>query len=122
MIGFIMHDLFLFSICILLATLAGKNAPDKIILRQKVFIFAKRAHKIVKFVTKINMDLSAPTRPAIRIYKKGEEPDDVLYWLSRPAIERIRALEEIRKQYNDWKYGTGREFQRVYKIVKRKRR
>lgn len=60
-------------------------------------------------------------RPFVRIYKKGQEPDDVLYWLSRPAIERIRALEEIRKQYNDWKYGTGREFQSVYKIVKRKR-
>ena len=60
--------------------------------------------------------------PTIRIFKKGEEPDDVLYWLSRPPIERIRALEEIRKQYNDWKYGTRREFQRVYTIVKRKRR
>ncbi len=60
--------------------------------------------------------------PVIRIFKKGEEPDDVLYWMSRPPIERIRALEEIRKQYNDWKYGTGREFQKVYKIVKRKRR
>ncbi len=59
--------------------------------------------------------------PQIRVYKKGDEPDDVEYWLSRPPIERIIALEEIRKQYNDWKYGTRREFQRVYKIVKRKR-
>ncbi len=61
-------------------------------------------------------------QPIIKIFKKGEEPDDVSYWRTRPAIERIRALEEIRKQYNDWKYGTGREFQRIYKIVKRKRR
>ena len=61
-------------------------------------------------------------QPVLRIFKKGEEPDDVQYWLSRPPIERIRALEEICKQYNDWKYGTGRKFQRVYKIVKRKRR
>ncbi len=66
--------------------------------------------------------LEAAIQPILRIFKKGEEPDDVLYWLSRPPIERIRALEEIRKQYNDWKYGTGREFQRVYKIIKRKRR
>lgn len=64
----------------------------------------------------------ATIQPILRIFKKGKEPDDVLYWLSRPPIERIVALEEIRKQYNDWKYGTGREFQRVYKIVKRKRR
>ena len=60
-------------------------------------------------------------RPILRVVKKGEEPDDVQYWLGRPAIERIRALEEIRKQYNDCKYGTGQEFHRVYKIVKRKR-
>lgn len=60
-------------------------------------------------------------KPSIRIFKMGEEPDDTLYWLSRPPIERIRALEEIRQQYNDWKYGPQREFQRVLKIVKRKR-
>ena len=59
------------------------------------------------------------TKPFVRIYKKGEEPDDLIYWLSRPPIERIRALEEIRQQYNNWKYGTGLEFQRVYRIVKR---
>ncbi len=70
---------------------------------------------------RIIMQPSSENRPFVRIYKKGQEPDDVLYWLSRPAIERIRALEEIRKQYNDWKYGTGRTFQRVYKIIKRKR-
>ncbi len=67
------------------------------------------------------MQTTEDVRPAIRIYKKGEEPDDVLYWLSRPPIERIQALEEIRKQYNDWKYGPGRAFQRVYKLVKRNR-
>ena len=61
------------------------------------------------------------TMPRVRIFKKGEEPDDIFYWLSRPPVERVRALEEIRKQYNDWKYGAGLEFQRVYSIVKRKR-
>ncbi|MCB0522229.1 MAG: hypothetical protein H6577_12500 [Lewinellaceae bacterium] len=60
-------------------------------------------------------------QPIVRIYKKGEEPDDIFYWRSRPPEERMTALWEIRKQYNDWKYGTGLEFQRVYRIVKRKR-
>ena len=83
-----------------------KNNPEKLTLP------IKKAAK---------MDLSA-NRPAIRIYKKGEEPDDVLYGRSRPPAERIGALEEIRKQYNDWKYGPRRAFQRVYKIAKRKRR
>ena len=59
------------------------------------------------------------SQPTIRIFKKGQEPDDIFYWLSRPPIERIRALEEIRQQYNNWKYGSGLEFQRVYTIVKR---
>jgi hypothetical protein len=68
------------------------------------------------------MEVNFENRPAIRIYKKGEEPDDVLYWLSRPPADRIRALLEIRKQYNDWHYGTGQEFQRICRIVKRKRR
>ena len=30
------------------------------------------------------------------VYKKGEEPDDLLYWLSRLPVERLKALEEIR--------------------------
>ncbi len=42
--------------------------------------------------------LETTVQPILRILKKGEEPDDVQYWLSRPPIERIRALEEIRKQ------------------------
>ncbi|MEZ4851686.1 MAG: toxin secretion, membrane fusion protein [Bacteroidia bacterium] len=54
-------------------------------------------------------------------YKKGEEPNDVLYWLSRPAIERILTLERIRKEYNLWKYGAESGFQRVYRVVKRQR-
>ena len=54
-------------------------------------------------------------------YKKGEEPNDVLYWLSRPAIERILTLERLRKEYNLWKYGAESGFQRVYRVVKRQR-
>ncbi len=65
-------------------------------------------------MTVANPAESQAEKPFIRIYKKGQEPEDIFYWLSRPPIERIRAVEEIRKQYNDWKYGTGLEFQRVY--------
>lgn len=61
-------------------------------------------------------------RNHIAVYKKGEEPSDVLFWLSRPPIERIKALELIRHEYNLWKYGTEQEFKRVCRVVKRKRR
>ncbi|MFK7936090.1 MAG: hypothetical protein AB8G22_21430 [Saprospiraceae bacterium] len=54
------------------------------------------------------------------VYKLGEEPDDVLFWLNQPAKARIRALEEIREEYNKWKYGKQQRFQRVYRVVKRK--
>lgn len=54
-------------------------------------------------------------------FKKGEEPNDVLYWLSRPAVERIFALERIRLEYNLWKYGAESRFQRVYRVVKRQK-
>jgi hypothetical protein len=66
------------------------------------------------------MDTERLDRTKIQVYKKGEEPDDVLYWLSRPPAERIQALEAIRKEFNDWKYGPERRFQRVYRVVKRK--
>lgn len=68
------------------------------------------------------MDAARLDRNKIQVYKIGEEPDDLLYWLSRPPVERIQALEAIRKEYNDWKYGPERRFQRVYRVVKRKRR
>jgi hypothetical protein len=52
---------------------------------------------------------------------KGEG-SDVSYWLSRPPAERLAALEEIRQEYNRWKYSDAEQrFQRVYRIVKLKR-
>jgi hypothetical protein len=58
------------------------------------------------------------------IVKKGQEIDDIFYWLERLPIERIIALEMIRNEYNQrygapLEYGTERGFQRVYQVVKR---
>ncbi len=44
---------------------------------------------------------------------------DVRYWRTRPYVERIAALEQIRRDYIRWKYGAEPRLQRVYKIVKR---
>ena len=57
------------------------------------------------------------------VYKKGEEPDDLLYWLSRPPAERLKALEEIRQEYNiKTKLATGRPQDKVdaAKLTKKK--
>ncbi|MGA3287256.1 MAG: hypothetical protein ABSD46_07510 [Bacteroidota bacterium] len=58
-------------------------------------------------------------KPVAHFYKKGEEPSDFAYWQSRPPEERLDALEEIRKEYNEWKYGSQQRLQRIYSIVKR---
>jgi hypothetical protein len=56
---------------------------------------------------------------AIRVVSRAKD-DDILFWLNKTSAERLSALEEIRKSYNDWKYGTEQRFQRVYRIIKRK--
>ena len=59
----------------------------------------------------------------VRVIKRGgADDDDSLFWLDKTPTERLKALEEIRKSYNDWKYGTEQRFIRVYKIVKREPR
>lgn len=50
----------------------------------------------------------------------GEEPSDAVYWRTRPMVERLEALESIRAEYNEWKYGTAYpRLQRVLKILER---
>jgi hypothetical protein len=80
--------------------------------------------KKIKFVKKLEMDLNFEgiDRNYAVVYKKGEEPSDVLFWLTRSPSERIKALELIRHEYNVWKYGTEQGFKRVCRVIKRKRR
>jgi hypothetical protein len=51
-------------------------------------------------------------------YKFNEQPNDFLFWRSRSYEERLEALEQIRKEYNSWRYNAEQGFQRVYRIVK----
>jgi hypothetical protein len=52
--------------------------------------------------------------------KKIQEPDsDYLYWQSQPYTVRLAALEEIRRDYHQWRFGAEPGFQRVLTIVKR---
>jgi len=52
-------------------------------------------------------------------YKFNEQPRDVVYWRSKTYAERLEALEQIRSEYNSWRYTAEQGFQRVYRIVKR---
>lgn len=65
--------------------------------------------------------MSSVDRTRMAVFKKGEEPSDVIYWLSRSVFERLSNLQTIRKEYNQWKYGTEPRLQRVYRVVKREK-
>lgn len=55
----------------------------------------------------------------IKKYKIYEQPNDFAYWQSKTYEDRLEALEQIRKEYNSWRYNAEQGFQRVYRIVKR---
>ena len=53
--------------------------------------------------------------------KNGEQKSDFAYWQTKSYAERLAALEEIRHEYNNWKYTDAEQrFQRVYRVVKLK--
>lgn len=58
---------------------------------------------------------------SIRIVKKNEKNDDFLFWQSQSYEKRLEALETIREEYNNWKYGNQQGFQRVYRVIKQTR-
>jgi hypothetical protein len=59
-------------------------------------------------------------KTVIRRGKVKDMDNDFLFWQSQPYEIRLTAIEEIRNEYNLWKYGSEQKFQKVYRIVKRK--
>ena len=55
----------------------------------------------------------------VKKYKIDQQPNDFVFWQSKTYEERLDALEQIRKEYNLWRYNAEQRFQRVYRIVKR---
>jgi hypothetical protein len=51
--------------------------------------------------------------------KIKQQGNDFLFWQSQPFEVRLATIEQIRQEYNTWKYGAEQGFQRVYRIVKR---
>ena len=58
-------------------------------------------------------------RSVIKKVKLQELESDLNFWQSQPFEFRLETLENIREEYNSWKYGPGQRFQRVYKIIRR---
>jgi hypothetical protein len=57
---------------------------------------------------------------AVKKFKINEQPNDFLFWQSKSYQDRLDALEQIRDEYNLWRYNAEQGFQRVYLIVKQK--
>jgi hypothetical protein len=57
-------------------------------------------------------------RKVVRRYNAQEEPTDFAYWQSQSYEPRLLALERIRREYHQWKYGAEPRLQRVCTIIK----
>jgi hypothetical protein len=44
---------------------------------------------------------------------------DFAYWQSQSYQARLAALEQIRREYHQWRYGAEPRLQRVYSIIER---
>lgn len=60
-------------------------------------------------------------KKVINKVKLKDKKNDLSFWLSTPYSFRLEAVEKIRQEYNNWKYGTEQGFQRVYRIIKSER-
>lgn len=49
-----------------------------------------------------------------------EMGNDFEYWQSQSYERRLETIEQIRKEYNSWKYDTVKGLQRVFKVIKLK--
>lgn len=48
-----------------------------------------------------------------------QQKSDFAYWQSQPCHARLAALEQIRREYHQWRYGAEPRLQRVYSIIER---
>ena len=65
------------------------------------------------------MEQNIVDRNFIRKGKIKQQGNDFAFWQSKPFLFRLATVEQIRQEYNTWKYGTEQGFQRVYRIIKR---
>jgi hypothetical protein len=55
----------------------------------------------------------------VRKGRLKEQDNDFEFWQTQPYEVRLATVEQIRQEYNIWKYGSEQGFQRVYRVVKR---
>ena len=66
------------------------------------------------------LDMELTLIKHIQIVRRDQDVSDALFWRVQSYEDRLRALEEIRTAYHQWKYDDQPRFQRVYRITQRK--
>ena len=56
----------------------------------------------------------------VHILKNSSKKSEFKYWQNQPFEKRLLTLEEIRQEYNSWRYDNKQGFQRVFRIIKQK--
>jgi hypothetical protein len=69
---------------------------------------------------KLIMDVISLDKTFVKKGKLKLQGNDFLYWQAQPYLIRLAVIEQLRNEYNQWRYGTEQGFQRVYRIIKRK--
>jgi hypothetical protein len=63
-------------------------------------------------------ELTRLARVCTKLPRKGRR-SDFSYWQKRTYLERLEALEEIRREYHLWKHGAEPRLQRVLAVAER---
>ena len=67
-------------------------------------------------------EMDTTTSNIQKVYTKvnlREQKSDFAYWQTQPYQVRLATLEQIRREFHQWRYGAEPRFQRVYSIAKR---
>lgn len=65
------------------------------------------------------MDRVRELQLVVHKYSVENQPTDFAFWQSRPLLERLAALEAIRREHHGPDYELKSGFQRVCRIVRR---
>ena len=55
-------------------------------------------------------------QPTVAIARLKDKNSDLAYWKTQSYAARLAALEEIRREYHQWRYRTDPRFQNIYSI------
>ena len=57
-------------------------------------------------------------KKTLSLKKSHDESGDAAYWVMKSPQQRFESIEEIRKEYIQWKFGAQSRLQRVYRVIK----